>query len=147
MIAEPYICTKGPRVGEIVWWDRSGFDKKPDQKVWTSSPECSTGYYEWMAYADFERERLKVLCCFPRELKVSPGGYTLAVPKQRNGVWSVRPVVEYESSMLIGYHLSDYNNDSESSRLLKRMEFLREVCKREGVSWLPEVCDTCGKPL
>lgn len=130
MIAEPYICLKGPTAGEIWWWNS---DK---ECVYDNCIDYQRKGY-WQPYADFEREKLKELGTGLIVID-SSGPYWMCVNTAAN---------KYRSCDLINYYTSEFLRDSESSRLLKRMEFLREVCKREGVTWLPEVCDTCGTPL
>lgn len=106
MIAEPYINTG---TGEIHW--------VPEDR------DCDE---DDIAYADFEREKLRGLglkdqgqVCFGTRFD----GYTL---------------LGYTSLHLIAYSSDDYVKDSESNRLLKRAEFLKAVCEKEGVAWLPQ---------
>ncbi len=128
MIAEPYICIKGPKSGNIRWVN---YENDPGK--------------DWQPYADFERVKLK-------ELHTGMigfdwvSGYSLHVDEFR-----------YESKQFIGYSSHDFAKDSESYRLLKRAEFLKAVCEKEGVEWLPDCheCDmimekkacACGEPF
>ena len=59
------------------------------------------------------------------------------------GTYHLKPSLRYfyDSFQLIGYQ--DHFEDTESSRLLKRAEFLKAVCEKEGVEWLPE--NPCGE--
>lgn len=119
MIAEPYICIKGQDAGAIEW-----FNTNPDQAYWEGKlGPC------WQRYADFEREKLKELG--NNQIHKHGGidsseAFTLF---SRNTL--------YYSSGLISYSAADYDQDSESGRLLMRAEFLKAVCEREGVEWLP----------
>lgn len=127
MIAEPFICKA---TGEITW-----------------IPLCPSGepHYKddlgggWQPYADFEREKLKELGGKSIITGFREGCFVLSVGGGR--------IRYFYDSQEERYSLEQYQADSESNRLLKRMEFLREVCKREGVVWPPEYCDTCGKSL
>lgn len=118
MIAEPYICIKGPRAGEIYSITAIGDALSPES---------------WQRYADFEQEKLASLeakrCeafSFPT---ISSDGYFIN--------WSGRILGgHYSSANLIGYGWHDHRNDSESGRLLKRAEFLKAVCEKEGVEWI-----------
>lgn len=113
MIAEPYINRHN---GEITW--AKGIEDLG---------------YPWQQYACFEREKL-------RELGWKHGiGINISCSDafwmiQRDG----KRRIEYMSDELIGYGYADFQNDSESSRLLKRAEFLKAVCEKEGVEWLPK---------
>ncbi len=49
---------------------------------------------------------------------------------------SEHPLALY-SNLVTGYTSDRYFADSETSRLLKRAEFLKAVCEKEGVGWLP----------
>lgn len=51
MIAEPYICIKGQRAGEIEWY--------PDNQEFLSTFYENEG--RWQRYDDFEREKLREL--------------------------------------------------------------------------------------
>jgi len=120
MICEPYICIKGfnyslgvSNLGDIKWFE-------------DSSP-CAD---YWQPYADFEREKLKELGMHVQFMEYS--GYRVMVTAHHE-----HP--EWHSSLgAISYSTADWQKDSESGRLLKRAEFLRAVCEKEGVAWLPE---------
>ncbi len=105
MICDPYICVEGPRVGEIAWFEKGRV--------------CGPDSGWWQEYAYFERVKLKELradCIMP---------------------WTLSPysVLKYTSGERIGYSFKEYDKDTESSRLLKRAEFLKAVCEKEGVEW------------
>jgi hypothetical protein len=120
MIAEPYICIKGPDTASIEW-----FNTNPDQAYWEGNlGPC------WMRYADFEREKLRELGSDTIQVSHTES-YCLNIPEteRRKSIW-------YYSGNVIGYR--EYHADSESSRLLKRAEFLKAVCEKEGVDWLPK---------
>jgi hypothetical protein len=119
MIAEPYINTAGPCAGYINWY-------KPGEPTYIYS----------MPYADFEREKLKQLAekKFPRYPSESYWGIPLGGDGYR--------LSENHSINVIGYSATMWERDTESNRLLKRAEFLKAVCEKEGVEWLPkEKCD------
>jgi len=111
MRAEPYICKTGPKAGEIQW--------KQDWETWSEN---------WQRYVDFEREKLRELDGFLVLLEFD-GRYMF---RSRFDM----PVTCYDSQHLIGY--SEYLADTESNRLLKRAEFLKAVCEKVGVEWLPD---------
>jgi len=115
MIAEPYICIKGGRAGDIQW----------------TFNEHGIGPDEWQPYAAFEREKLKEL-----------DGVVIHSDWAGKLTFLSRGGTFYDSGELIGY--SEYLNDSESNRLLKRAEFLKAVCEKEGVEWLPEATCNCN---
>ncbi len=133
MIAEPYICTRGPRAGEIEsGWMRIAaarpetFEERSDGAVGLRLLSD-----EWVRYADFEREKLSALGAKHFHVPVTDTGPVFFLtPKNRNRT--------YRADELIGYTIHQYEIDSESSRLLKRAEFLKAVCEKEGVEWLPE---------
>ena len=134
MIAEPYICIKGTCPGEILWQEVQVLTSPTsprELKITLSLPG------EWQPYADFEREKLRALRCFPNNLVPSSSGYHLAVPCAFKGM-KITKSKHYGSNDLVGFHLTDYCDASESSRLLKRAEFLKAVCEKEGVEWLPK---------
>lgn len=141
MIAEPYICTKGSDTGQIHWY--------------TQVPA-----YGWIPYADFERGKLKELdnvktayCGFQGITISCKDCYWVLLSRkdcadnkctfpwqtlQGDRAGEKQHCHHYGSADLIGYKPSDYDKDSESSRLLKRAEFLKAVCKKEGVEWVPK---------
>lgn len=134
MIANPYICidpkTTSHKLGEICYAN-------------TEDQCLELGYCaQWRPYADFEREKLRVLGCEKsgRGLLLGSAGYEITT-------YSPGYVREnnYTSDILIGYSPSDYATDSESSRLLKRAEFLKAVCEKEGVTFLPKA-EECVPP-
>lgn len=111
MIAEPYINLQS---GDI-YWHREG-EKHP-------------GIY-FQQYADFERDKLE-------ELFNGEQFGTVYAPSLEDGFC----LKGYNARDLIGYDDEDHYFDSESSRLLKRAEFLKAVCEKEGVKWLPNAHD------
>lgn len=116
MIAEPYICIKGKQLGTIEW-----FATVPEQLYDYS---CV-----WQPYADFEREKL-------RELNL--GTLHTLPPGEKSGYGLGYDLHCLRSRHMTGYGSNEYLKDSESSRLLKRAEFLKAVCEKEGVAWLPK---------
>lgn len=112
----------------------------------------------WQPYADFEREKLKDL----QNVKAAYCGFngiTLSCQdcywvllsradcrdKKCNFPWQTldgdrrgekQHCHYYGSTSLTKYTPVDYCADSEYSRLLKRAEFLKAVCEKEGVGWL-----------
>ena len=123
MIAEPYICIKGPKAGEIEWFDKDNIGYDPTDRVLSE---------EWQRYAGFEREKLRELGY--RHIVVKHGGYWCE-DRYTDGM-SIRH--SPSSQDLIHYGLVDFFSDTESNRLLKRAEFLQEVCEKGGVEWLPK---------
>lgn len=175
MIAEPYICTSPSRAGEIQYFS------KIDPRFVDSDGEYHHQGVSWRVYADFEREKLRELgsvksaycnfygisvscqdCYFVlfrrldcEDKRCKFPWYTLH--GDRLGERS--HCHHYSSACLIDYHPADYDHDSESNRLLKRAEFLKAVCEKEGVEWIPScthrkircpdpsieiVCKRCG---
>jgi hypothetical protein len=135
MVCDPYICIKGQRAGEIEWEEvcipslGNGLDKP------TPYPIAYREGGEWIPYADFEREKLMEL------------GGAISLDLVAGFVFSREGLQVTNSIYTFGYPYRDYKSDSESSRLLKRAEFLREVCRRENVEWLPkEKCSTWCSP-
>lgn len=124
MIAEPYICIKGQRAGKIEW-----------------NPAYASDKEKWKPYADFEREKVN-------KLRVSRAGIYTATFTNGSGFGLSfyenrdHAFVQYWSDELIGY--TGYISDSESSRLLRRAEFLRAICEEEDVEWLPRQVATGG---
>lgn len=88
--------------------------------------------------ADFELEKLRRLGDLEMDtstIKIYFGaGYRLGLPGKN-----------WLSENVIGYNTVHFREDTESNRLLKRAEFLRAVCEKEGVEWLLEEnsCDGC----
>ena len=123
MIAEPYICTKGPEAESIQW-------------CFLKDTNFING--DWRPYSDFELDVLD-------RLDADMGHVGLS---GTDGYFLIKDGWQHTSRDLIGYCGCDYKADTESGRLLKRAEFLRRVCEREGVEWLPKekakVCPTCG---
>ncbi len=123
MIAEPYICIKGPQAGTITWDHIEG--------------ECPE---TMQPYADFEREKMKAIAegsqvWGPDFEAYQDTGYKIFCKSGR----------DYNSHKLIRYGSCEYADSSESSRLLKRCEFLKAVFEKEGVEWLPkQECSKCG---
>lgn len=115
MIAEPYIYSHGPKAGTIEW-SSNGF--------------CLTGPRDqWQSYTDFEREKLKEL------------GMLFIMTGCGITSWSLFGYADGKGFDCkhadIRYTRHQYDADSESGRLLKRAEFLKAVCEKEGVEWLP----------
>lgn len=145
MIAEPYICTSdtGINQGEICW-----LFKHPDGRLFSMLPRYNSVDVvprvvvhpsdRWQPYADFERKKLRELDakgCDMEHVGVSGTlGYFLNFSKS---FWGGG---QHTSQVLLGYCGCDYRFDSESGRLLKRAEFLKAVCEKEGVEWLPSKC-------
>lgn len=129
MKAEPYIITKGPRAEEI-YWVREG-------------DECADGEEWGEPYADFEREKLVDLKSISLEvdfeMETGGFGYRLKVFDKYVGLQPKFRI--YYSFYVIRYTTNDWHKDSESNRLLKRAEFLKAVCEREGIEWLPKPTD------
>lgn len=123
MIAEPYICIKGPRAGTIEWF------QSIDPRFVDSAGEYHHEGVRWRVYADFEREKLNKL-----SYKYSSNtDFGIGFNEWHGFTW-----MEYTSHELIAYTSGQYDMDSESNRLLKRAEFLSKVCDEEGVKWLSE---------
>ena len=128
MICEPYICIRGSRLGEIRYAPIASGGKNQkgnDSDEWLLGNDC-----EWQEYADFERAKLREI--FPKwdvGVSVSSLGYCLHNDMGR---------AVFSSYRLTGYTPHEHFSDSESSRLLKRADFLNAVCEKEGVEWLPE---------
>lgn len=136
MITELYICKRGSEAGEI-------------RRLHTPCNPSELSTDMWQLYADFEREKLK-------ELGGTEFRFWWSIPKRNKKLCpdSRTPAYFWESgdyrgtwnSNIISYSADDYMADSESSRLLKRAEFLKAVCQREGVEWLPqENPDSCNR--
>lgn len=141
MIAEPYICIKGPPIGEIISLDSA--DIAPEQRShhlylvhisrgMKDLAENLDGSEQWQPYADFEREKLKELRGGMIFLDAVAG---YSINTRRKG---------FLSKHLVSYSTHDFAEDSESSRLLKRAEFLKAVCEKEGVEWLANVEHVCA---
>ena len=131
MIYEPYICKKGHpnKLGKIEWRDR--------YPIHTFFSEWDCVECTWQPYADFEREKFKTL---GRMVYIDNG------QAMSNGGAFVFGINTYDSLELIGYSFENYDADSESNRLLKRAEFLKAVCEKEGVEWLPKTTDKQEEP-
>src|SRR5258707_8426359 len=116
MIAEPYINQK---TGEIR----------------TFCPCCKHFELEtglWKLYTDFEREKLGML--WTQWLRLDDRfGYVIRCQKRDEKPFAPDAIGlgEYSSIHEIGYSTFDHHADSESSRLLKRAEFLKAVCEKE----------------
>lgn len=118
MIAEPYICTNrgNPCYGNIHWL-RDDYPSGGD----------------WQPYADFEREKLKRLGKRGKTSHI----YAPGDGGQDGWQWTTGYGDSHFSGNLIGYDAKQYFADTESSRLLKRAEFLKAVCEKECIPWLP----------
>ncbi len=127
MIAEPFIQTRSLKPDEIIieWFDANRRMENPNL---------------WQPYADFEREKLKELG--------APKMHLFTWPNHPYAVWGDKKAkVNYFSDDVIGYSEPDYEQDSESGRLLKRAEFLKAVCEKEGVTWLPASGGVVTEPV
>lgn len=123
MTFEPYICIKGPRAGDLDSFKQLPVKGAKNEIHWEGV---------WQPYADFEREKLHKMEDCGGVIRVGGRfGYSLLVTNFKD------KEIDYHSSHLISYSGTDYLKDSESSRLLKRAEFLKAVCEKEGVGWLP----------
>ncbi len=129
MIAEPYICTKSSRAGEIQWFNSI------DPRYVDPRGEYHCEGVPWRVYADFEREKLKTLSKDNPKWIIGMG--LDLVPENRG---YILPLLHhwYDSKGIIGADGEDLYDASESTRLLKRAEFLKAVCEKEGVEWLPK---------
>lgn len=87
--------------------------------------DAAGGVANAVLYANFEREKL--IAMKAQDIHLEADGYILYTPQKK-----------YSSGKLIGYYCGNHSEDSESSRLLQRAEFLKAVCEKEGVSWLPK---------
>lgn len=134
MIAEPYICVKGKRAGLIEWY---GVDH--EGKLWHEN-ERQNYDDSVRPYAEFEREKLAAMggdFVFVEKRDVgleTMAAYVINIPS-RGKTWS---------SHLTDYLLVNFIYDSEYNRLLKRAEFLKAVCEKEGVQFLPAQADLEG---
>lgn len=139
MIAEPYICTEGPNAGMINWYDAE--DESANALAGCHQHPNAMDGRSWQPYADFEREKL---------LAMQLGSIRTLQYLNDNKVESAYMIGMrrvYESSTLIGYFWDEYMEDSESARLLKRAEFLKAVCEKEVVEWLPKPdAEECEHP-
>jgi hypothetical protein len=126
MIANPFICSFGPKLGEIRWLTH--------EQTCGGASEFELGNHEgfnrWKEYADFEREKLQELRSIGPIYLDNEVCYKVFLHTNDSG----GPV--YSSGPLIGYKAGHWYDDSESNRLLKRAEFLKAVCEKEGVEWL-----------
>lgn len=135
MIAEPYICIKGPGMGDIRWMFRNA-----DGRLWMmvagyNQPSIVTDSGVWVRFDIFEREKLKEVCKAEIGISITAKGYTIDYLPI-----CVGKIIMYNSRELTGYADTDLYRDSESNRLLKRAEFLKAVCEKEGVEFLPKNC-------
>lgn len=150
VIAEPYICIHGKHKGEIQWF----VDNYYVHSIYNGEDMSN-----WKPYADFEREKLRELgsvrsaycnfygisvscqdCYFVLLERLDCEDKRCKFPWQtlhgdRQGEKS--HCHHYSSACLIDYHPSDYDSDSESNRLLNRAKFLKAVCEKEGIEWIP----------
>lgn len=134
MIAEPYIQVK---TGTISWKFAH-----PDGLLYEMSPRydscdllCSLSEW-WTPYADFEREKL-VQFSEKRSPSNDGGNSNYVIWSIEVDEWIGYRLWKYDSRSLIDYTGTSFGEDSESSRLLKRAEFLKAVCEKERVEWLP----------
>lgn len=125
MIAEPYICIKGFKY-------KNGRAESGAME-WFCNDDLSPNPENWRPYADFEREKLLEL------FKDRKYGKAFQIANDEG-----YSLMGYTSDHLICYTNDQHWDGSESSRLLKRAEFLKAVCEKEGVEWLPKDC--CCEP-
>lgn len=124
MRADPYI---NKQTGEIQWFEM--WEGKYPQRMIGGFRFNISG--KWQPYADFEREKLKELG--DAWIEIKDGGFKFMKQYQ-----IARCGYIYESAVLTDYGIDEYCGDSESGRLLKRAEFLKAVCEKEGVEFLPK---------
>lgn len=134
MIAEPYICLEGPKAGSIEWIDNP-MSKCHGRVLPDGKLTLLRGMTPWQPYTDFEREKLKQLGRKGKTSRLYAPGDSC----QDGWQWTTGYGDSHMSGELIGYASEDYFAGSESSRLLKRAEFLKAVCEKEGVEWLSAV--------
>jgi len=139
MISEPYICIKGERAGEIEWFATHELINGASHPLATWWENTNTGE-SWQSYADFEREKLKELG--GGQIIKQDGMYGYSIAKPFRGFPKIPEEHYWHSFEIIGYR--EMSSDSESSRLLKRAEFLKAVCEVEEVPWLPSG-DSCDR--
>lgn len=135
MIAEPYICIRGNKKGDIYTLLKDEYEElwRPYQDVTTVRLSYCKNVdmgCDWQPYADFEREKLRELGS-RSGITRGTAGYCLS--KKCDRLFDTAYM-----SKDMGYSTEQYEQDSESSRLLKRAEFLKAVCEKEGISWLPK---------
>ena len=128
MVANPYINTG---TGEIEWFvETNGGQHKNILQSMNGSVHSKE---LWSEYADFEREKLKEL---GKKRTEKCWLYSSLSDTYIVG-WNTIGAPVYLANFLIDYSMEDYRSDSESNRLLKRVKFLKAVCEKEGVEWLP----------
>lgn len=135
MLYEPYICVESGynfKAGELHSFD-------PEKQDAVNNSPLRKGEARFVKYADFERGKLRELA----NLKLPDGGFFKPRIEYHDCFGFVINHVEHgtyhKSCDLICYPTADYEHDTESDRLLKRAEFLKAVCERENVEWLPDV--------
>lgn len=138
MIAEPYICIKGKRATEIMWCITESSDGEGseicNEHCKDGCTNCASGV--WIRYADFEREKLSVLAdegCDMEHVGLSGSlGYFLHFidVDGKETTYSSRRLCKFSGDL--------YKQNSENYRLIARAEFLKAVCEKEGVEWLPK---------
>ena len=84
----------------------------------------------WQSYASFERTKLILLHAEMEHVGV--GG--------RDGFFLQTDETYYSSRDLTGFNGLDYADASESTRLLERAKFLKAVCEKEMIDFLPSGC-------
>jgi len=167
MIAEPYICIKGERAGQIEWFGYLHGCMKAQGIEWMKvnvdarrlCDECglswatyhrilhTTDNCDWVFYTDFEREKLKKVCAHLIISWEDPVGYVLEAWLNVTSYIKRRTAADgidyhtHSSKYTIHWDYMDYMRANESTRVLKRSEFLKAVCEEQGVEWLPSSCD------
>ena len=147
MIAEPHICIKGKKAGIIEWFTGDyEAQKKADGFIYDKYQGPLQNV--WQSFADFEREKLSELhqkledACY---IESGADFYVFSVCDCSPKYEKDKDGEIYDSWDLIRYN--SFTEDSESSRLLKRMEFLKAVCAKENIEWLPKYkCPSHGYP-
>ncbi len=134
MICNPFIHTT---TGEIEWFP--DYVHNVANSIYGKTP--------YVSYADFEREKLKELANGEgRDWQYSEDCLSIHPYGTKGGAFQIsRTQMEkpWNLEWLNSYDLTDYAGDdyclaSESQRLLARAEFLKAVCEKEGVEWLPK---------
>lgn len=128
MIAEPYINLS---TGEIQWHECIEPMIGNGLREPTPAPYSFSKDGKCIPYADFEREKLRELGS-RSGITRGTAGYCLS--KKCDRLFDTAYM-----SKDMGYSTEQYEQDSESNRLLKRAEFLKDICEKEGVQFLPTV--------
>lgn len=127
-ISEPHICIQGEQAEKIAWF--ASDDRGPYLLGLHNQLLRPQG--TWLRYAEFERAKLETLTY--HFIRVSNDGFELPPTE-----------LHLNSKELIGYDGEQYGTDSETGRLLMRAKFLKAVCKKKRIPWLPnDTCWNCG---